>query len=645
MLADVYQASGNEEGLTELLASEIEAARVRRDVAAVVALSLRLGSRHLAAKAMGEARDVYRKALLLAPDDVKVLRALATLLAPQEDARERAVVLERLLANESGEEAGRIAIELGLLWEAMGDEERLQRALETGVARAGGSPEVFDRLAEFYRSRHAWDRLASALVEESDRRGAPAERAALLRQAAEICRSNLGRARDAAELLRRARRFVPEDAALLTDLVQSLEAVGEGGLAAEELSQALGELPETSPQRAVLLQTRANLYEKAGQFEKAVQDQEAALGAGGEVLRPALRAAMERWRAHTAQRGDAAAERRAMRHLTDFLIRGGEGADARAVLADWCYRHPEDSESLRSLVARDLAEGRWDAVVESAFRLIEAETGERQISAAELLVEASERLDQPAPAIAGLESALRQQGDNAWLFEKLIALYEKVGDRRKQAALLSWAAERSTDPEVRFRCLRQAAEILLREKDLERASAALQQAVAIKPTDRELSWLLADVCMAGGRLAEAEEILQTHMKKAARDLSSTELSSLQHRMAQLAAARGDQTGRFEWLRRAFETNRKDGVVAAELADLAEETNDIDLAVKALRAVTLAPAGNARLTPAMAYLRQARIAQRTGDRPKAVIFAKRALQEDPRLLDAAEMLREMGERRV
>ena len=645
LLADVYQASGNEAGLTELLASEIEAALGRRDVPAVVALSLRLGSRHLAAGAMGEARDVYRKALLLAPDDTKVLRELASLLAPQEDARERAVVLERLLGNESGEEAGRIAVELSLLWEAMGDDERVQRALETGVARGGGSVDVFDRLCELYRSRHAWDRLAAALIEQSDRRAAPAERATLLRQAAEICRTNLSRSRDAAELLRRARRFAPEDAALLTDLVQSLDALGEGGLAAEELSQALAELPDSSNQRAVLLQTRANLYEKAGQYEKAVQDREAALGAGGEVLRPALRAAMERWRTHTAQRGDAAAERRAMRHLTDFLIRGGEEADARAVLADWCYRHPEDSESLRALVARDLAGGRWDAVVESAFRLIEADTGEGQISAAELLVEACERLDQPAPAIAGLESALRQQPSNTWLFEKLLALYEKTGDRRKQATLLSWSAEQSNDPEVKFRCLRQAGEILLREKDLEKASVILQQALALRPGDRELSWLLADVCIAGGRLGEAEEILQAHMKKAAKDLSSSELSSLQHRMAQLAQARGDQTGRFDWLRRAFETNRKDGAVAAELADLAEETNDIDLAVKALRAVTLAPAATGRLTPAMAYLRQARIAQRSGDRPKAVIFAKRALQEDPRLSDAAELLREMGERRV
>jgi tetratricopeptide (TPR) repeat protein len=645
LLADVYQASGNEQGLTELLASEIEAARARRDVPAVVALSLRLGGRQLSAGNMGEARDVYRKALLLAPDDRQVLRALAELLSPQEDARERAVVLERLLGSETGDEAGRLAIELALLWEAMGDEERVQRALETGAARADGSVPVFDRLCEFYRSRHAWDRLASALVEESERRKAPADKAALLRQAADLQRNSLGRGREAAELLRKARKYAPEDAVLLTELVQALDALGEGGLAAEELSQALGDLPADNPHRVPLLQARAELYEKSGHYENAVQDREAALAAGGEGMRPALRAAMERWRAHTSQRGDAGAERRAMRHLTDFLIRGGEEADARAVLADWCYRHPEDSESLRSLVARDLAAGRWEAVVESAFRLIEAETGEGQISAAELLVEACERMGQPTPAIAGLESALRTQPGNAWLFEKLMGLYEKVGERRKQAALLSWAGERSPDPEIRFRSLRQAGEILLKEKDLERASAAFQQALALKPTDRELSWLVADVCIASGRLGEAEEILQMHMKKAAKDLSSTELSSLQHRMAQLAEARGDQAGRFDWLRRAFETNRKDGVVAAELADLAEASNDIDLAVKALRAVTLAPPTSGRLTPAMAFLRQARIAQRSGDRPKAVIFAKRALQEDPRLHDAAEFLKEMGERRV
>ena len=645
LLADVYQATGNEAGLSDLLVREIELARTRNDIPTVVALSLRLGKRFLSGGAQGEARDVYRRALELAPDAVDLLRALAGLLSPQEDARERAAVLERLLDNETGAEAGSLAIELGNLFEALGDDERVRRALETGVARSGGEQAVFDRLGEFYRARHAWDRLAALMIGEVDRRSQPADKTALLKEAANIYRNNLSRSRDAAELLRQARRFAPDDGALLADLVASLDAVGDSESAVSELSSALADLRPGSAQRIMLLQTRAELREKAGHFEAAVQDREEAFKAGGDSLQPALREALQRWRAVAAERGDAGAERRAVLRLYELLSRYDDEASARAVLADWCYRHPEDAESLRQLAARDQAAERWDAVVESAFRLIEVETGPAQIAAAELLVAACQRLGQPAPAIAGIEAALRQQMDNRWLFDTLMALYEQAGEKRKQAALLLWSADRNPDPQAQFLSFRQAGEIFLREKDLDSATGAFQKAIGLRPADRELSLLVAEVLIAGGKLAEAEEILETHMKRAAKDLTSSELSSLQHRMAQLAEARGDQGGRLEWLRRAFDTNRKNAPVAIELADLAEGLNDTELAVKALRAVTLLPPSSAKLTPAMAFLRQARIAQRAGDRPRAVIFAKRALQEDPRLSDAVEFLREMGERRA
>jgi tetratricopeptide (TPR) repeat protein len=643
LLADVYQATGNEDGLSELLVREIEAARARRDVSAVVALSLRLGQR-VRDSQPGEARDIYRKALQMAPDSVELLRALAGLLSPEEDARERAVVLERLLERESGEEAGRLATELAGLWESVGEEDRVRRALEAGVARAAGSRAVFERLCDFYRDRRAWDRLAAMLTEEVDRRQADGDKAALLKEAADLLRNNLGRAREAAELLRRARTFAPDDGNLLAELVTSLDALGERAIAAEELSRALAAAPAGSPGRVALLRARADLREKAGEHEAAVADLEEALSAGGEALEPALRAALQRWRARAAEVGDAASERRAVLRVVEMLTRHGDEAEARAALADWCWRHPDDAESLRLLMERDQAAERWDAVVETGLRLVQAESGPGQIAAAETLVAACERVGQTAPAIAALERALSQQPGNDWLFEKLMGLYERAGERRKQASLMLWAAERTEDPEGRFQALRQAGEIFLRERDLLSATAAFGKAIALRPGDRELSLLVADAYIADGKLSEAEEILETLMKKAAKDLSSVELSNLQHKMAQLAEARGDHAGRLEWLKRAFDTNRKNGIVAVELADLAEAVNDLDLAVKALRAVTLLPAAGA-MTPAMAFFRQARIAQRTGDRPRAVIFAKRALQEDPRLMEAAEFLREMGERRV
>ncbi|HEY0707064.1 MAG TPA: tetratricopeptide repeat protein, partial [Polyangia bacterium] len=643
LLADVYVSTGNDEGLADLLAREIEAARTRGDTPAIVALSLRLGTRLLAREATGEARDVYRRALESAPNDISLLRALGGLLSPQDDAVERAAVLERLLENETGPEAARIGIELADLWAALGDDERVRRTLEVAVARAAGETTVFDRLVAHYRERHNLERLAALLVEESDRRSNPNERATLLREAAGHYR-NQGRPRDTANLLRRARALVPQDADLLAELIAALEAVGESAAAIEELSAALPAFPERSGERITILEARANLHERSGHHELGIADRDEALRIGGPSLRPALRHALERWRAYAIERGDSTAERMVVLRLAELFDAEGDEKAARAALADWCYRHPEDAESLRRLVERDRTAQRWDAVAEGAYRLVEVEKGEAQIAAAELLVEACEHVGPSGPAVAGIEFALQQQPDHPWLFETLMGLYETAGERRKQAALLLWAAQRNPDPNAQHQALRRAGEIFLKERDLDSATAAFQRAMEIKPGDRELSLLVADVFIAGGKLSEAESILEEHMRRSAKDLSSAELSSLQHRMAQLAEGRGDQAGRLEWLRRAFDTNRKNGVVAVELADIAEASGDFDLAVKALRAVTLLPPVSSRLTPAMAFLRQARIAFRSNDRPRAVIFAKRALQEDPRLSEAVEFLREIGERR-
>jgi len=99
---------------------------------------------------------------------------------------------------------------------------------------------------------------------------------------------------------------------------------------------------------------------------------------------------------------------------------------------------------------------------------------------------------------------------------------------------------------------------------------------------------------------------------------------------------GDGQEQLNALKKAMETDRKNGYVAAELADLAEALGDDDLALKALRAITLnAPDGP--MTKAVAFYRQARIAHKGGDRQRALIFAKRALQEDPNLAQANELL--------
>ena len=325
LLADVYQATGNEEGLTELLVREIDAARARNDVPAVVALSLRLGERLLAAGAQGEARDVYRRALEVAPDDVGLLRALAGLLSPKEDARERAAVLERLLDNETGDEAGRLAIELGELCEALGDDERVRRALEAGVARAGGDLAVFERLGEFYRIRHAWDRLAVA--DGRGGRAAPAQpatrRRCCGRRPTSIATAWRGRATPPSCCARPA-RFAPDDSALLTDLVASLDALGEREAAVERAVARRWPSCRPGQRPAGGHAADAGRAARAGRASsrRRSSDREAAFQAGGDSLQPALRERRCSAGARTPPSGATPrAERRAVLRLTELMAR------------------------------------------------------------------------------------------------------------------------------------------------------------------------------------------------------------------------------------------------------------------------------------------------------------------------------------
>ena len=284
--------------------------------AAVVALSLRLGSRHLAAGAMGEARDVYRKALLLAPDDIKVLRALASLLAPQEDARERAVVLERLLGNESGRGGRAHRHRAG---PAVGGDGRRGAPATRAGDRGGPGRRQPRGLRPAVRVLSEPARLGPAGLRpgggvgsagEPDRAGGAAAPGGgdLPQQPGPLARRR--RAAAAGPALRPRGRG-PAD--------RSGAVPGRGGGGGPGRRGAVA-----GPRRAARDAARSGrcccrpgptCTRRPASSRRPSRTGRPPSGPVGEVLRPALRAAMERWRAHTAQRGDAAAERRAMRHL------------------------------------------------------------------------------------------------------------------------------------------------------------------------------------------------------------------------------------------------------------------------------------------------------------------------------------------
>ena len=69
-----------------------------------------------------------------------------------------------------------------------------------------------------------------------------------------------------------------------------------------------------------------------------------------------------------------------------------------------------------------------------------------------------------------------------------------------------------------------------------------------------------------------------------------------------------------------------GEVASELAVVAQETGQLDVALKALRALTMMK-GEAPMSRAEAFFRQAIIVAQKGEPRRAVLWAKKAKAED------------------
>jgi tetratricopeptide (TPR) repeat protein len=206
--------------------------------------------------------------------------------------------------------------------------------------------------------------------------------------------------------------------------------------------------------------------------------------------------------------------------------------------------------------------------------------------------------------------------------------------------MLTEDAELVQDPEEKAGLLLRAGELFLGVEDSEAASNALRQALALRPGDAHISSMLANACIAAGELGDADALLDEAIG-ACKGRRSPELALLQHGKSRVAYARGDEATRLEWLQQAFACDNKNGYIAMELADLAESLQEWDLAVRALRSLALMQ-DESPMPKAQAYLRQGRISHVRGDRQRAVLWARKARQEDPSEPAVTEFLAELGE---
>ncbi len=638
-LADLYERRGQQDALVELLNRKLESARERRSPS-VVPLSLRMGAM-LAGKKPEQAAELYRQALELVPDSDELLHAAIEQTDSEEQVEERATLITRYLTPAGAgkrADAAKYARWLVDLRSKSGGQARFEEALEIAHRVLPGDATLRTALAGFHRESGGSARLAELLLEEADDSATADERKLeLLSEAAEL-QTKLGEPGKAAGLLRRAYALAPTDFELLKRSLRASASAGELGATLSEIDAALADPARDKPQRVELLMLRADTATMAAMHDEALVALSTAYQLAGDAALQALLAGIERARAAARERGQLGRERELTLRLSSLFQEHGDLARAIEVLESWMQRATSDVPALRELLALTVAARRWGDALSLAESLCVQEEGDALGRAAERLVEAAQALGKLELARPALERALEREATQPTVVQLLEQLYLELGDKRAIAKLLALQSESVREPEKRFEQFRRVGQLLIDAGDAELAMTYLKKALEAKPDDLPTVISVADAHMAAGKAKEARELIERTMG-ALRQRRSPELGQLRHRMARLLQADGDEQGRFDWLNAALEADMNNGDVASELAVVAQDHGQLDVALKALRAITMMK-GEAPMSRAEAFYRQAIIVAQKGEPRRAVLWAKKAKAEDQHFPGVDRLIQEL-----
>ena len=642
LLGTILERSGRDEDLVELLGKQLDAAKDRQDADAVGSLSRRLGGL-LEGRDRAQARDIYYAALDWDPRAKEILVALESLHEQDGEADQKADVMERRLAMEQGEAAEKLALLLSELRRASGDGEAALRTLEIGFKASPQSRDLRERLETVYREQLEYDKLADLYVTDARGRQDGQSRATRLREAAKLFSEELSNPEQGAKVLREARDADPSDPELLIELVEMLTASGELKQAADELSQAITPLVEGAA-RTDLIGRRAVIRARLGEGDAAHADFEEAIAMGLVDLRGPLAEHLGKLAMQAAGRGDSALWRQYRLRIAQMRLEMGDVEDARNVLTELLKTDSKDRATLRAIAHVDELEERWDAASATYRRLVGLEDENGIVSAALKLAETCEKAGRLADARGGLERARMAAPDDAALRQRMAWLYEQLGAVKELATLVLEEAHAAGEVAPRFEGLMRAGQLFLehaqdpsqtQEVGVASAIAPLEEAHALRPTDLDCAALLSDAYVGGGRFDEAQDLLLrtigTFKGRRAR-----ELSALYHRLARISEVLDDKPTELQHLTTALDMDAQNGVVASELAYLAMELQNLEIAQRALRAITMLKVP-APLPKAQAYQHLGEIARQQGDVKRAMMLVKRAIDDDPTLESARTLL--------
>ncbi len=296
------------------------------------------------------------------------------------------------------------------------------------------------------------------------------------------------------------------------------------------------------------------------------------------------------------------------------------------MLQNFCGRYPNNITLRARRAEVAFEEANWGVSIQAYSELVGLLQGETRVAAVLRLTEAAINGGSPLLAKPALQLISAEYPNDEALAAALRQMYQAAGAHDELAQMLLHRANATTNQELRFELLRDAGELFLASAEPHSQTIpTLQTALELAPGDHRTTLALAKahtkLDSVGAACAVLENAIKTHGKK-----RSLELSELQYGMSQVARAAGDYDGQMAWLDAALQSDRRNGAYASELAVLAMERDDLEMATKALQLVTLLKE-DGPMSRAEAYLRQATIAEKKGDERKAVLLAKRALSAD------------------
>jgi thioredoxin-like negative regulator of GroEL len=627
LLAGYYERTGAEDDLRDLLEQRFEAALEAREPSDVVEAALRLG-RLLEGADAARAVALYERALGVAKGRRQLLERLIAVRGGEATV-EYAKQMEELLAAETGPEAVGLVQEIAALWRKLGDQSAVRRVLERGHQLAPADEAIATELDGLYRGRKSWSLLAGLLKDRAAHEPNAEHAVPLLLEAATLLETELADAAGALAVLRTARERQPENVEVVEALARLLAAGGEVDAAVAEVTAAIAASGKSiDPSRRLRLSlSLADMEGARRNHRAAVAELRGIVELAPDVVAERLQKELEAWRTAAARAGAPAELRAVTLELAEQSRRRGDIAGARRMTTELLESAEPDAELLRLHAELAEADGDVAGAVDATYNLMQLEQGAAQVAAANRLVELAARANRTADATAAIEQMVTSDPNRQELVDLLARLYEKAGEKRKLAALLYDAASRAQEDDQRFALLRRAGGVSLEVGDGSLAIMALSEALAIRPGDEETGLLASDAYVLAGALDEAAATLKPFVA-AYKGKASPALAVLHARLARIAAAAGDAREELAALTRALDADKKNGPIMCAVADRAEAAGDLDLALKALRLIT---ANNAPgpISLADAFLRQARIAERKGERERALMFARRAAQEAPK----------------